>query len=164
VGKPLGKPKRIDRFIKIESSWFESPAYRDLRPVAKCLLTEFLNIYRPTRNGKLVLSTRQAAKRVGVVENTVINAFHELVEHGFLILTSPHSWTQGMAREFELTIRGMDVRVSKDSWKNWQPGKPVATLYRKKNTTSKTEADCLNKCSTTALNSEALQEARIIAS
>ena len=139
----LGKIKTKDKFIMLESSWFESPAYRDLRPVAKCLLTEFLHICFPGRNGKLVLSTRQAAKRVGVVENTVGNAFHELVEHGFLILTSPHSWMQGMAREFELTIRGIDTRVSKDSWKQWQPGKPVATLYRKKNTTSKTEVVCL---------------------
>ena len=163
MGKSLGITKSKDRFIKIESSWFESPAYRDLRPVAKCLLTEFLNIYRPGRNGKLVLSIRQAARRVGVVENTVIKAFHELVEHGFLILTSPHRWMQGMAREFELTIRGMDVRVPRDSWKQWQPGKPVATLYRKKNTTSKTEADCLNNCSTTASVSEALLKTRIIA-
>ena len=144
----------------MESSWFESSAYRDLCPVARCLLTEFLNICFPGRNGHLVLSTRQAAKRVDVAENTVIKAFHELVEHGFLILTSPHCWTQGMAREFELTIRGMGVRVPRDSWNQWQPGKPVAALY-KKNTTSKTEADCLNNCSTTALNSEVLYKSRI---
>ena len=132
MGKPLRKTKFIDRFIKIESKWFESPAYRDLRPVAKCLLNEFLNIYRPTRNGKLSLSTRNAAERIGVAENTVINAYHDLVEHGFLILTSHHNWTQGMAREFELTVRGIDVRAPKDSWREWKPGKPVATLYRKK--------------------------------
>jgi len=132
VGKPLGKTKPKDRFIKIESKWFESPAYRDLRPVSKCLLIEFLNIYRPTRNGSLSLSTRNAAERIGVAENTVINAYHDLVEHGFLILTSHHNWMQGMAREFELTIRGIGVRVAKDSWREWKPGKPVATLYRKK--------------------------------
>jgi len=142
VGKPLRKTKFIDRFIKIESKWFESPAYRDLRPVAKCLLNEFLNIYRPTINGKLSLSTRNAAERIGVAENTVINAYHDLVEHGFLILTSHQKWMQGMAREFELTVRGIDVRAPKDSWREWKPGKPVATLYRK-NPTSKTEVVCL---------------------
>ena len=132
MGKSLGKTKPIDRFIMIESKWFESSAYRDLRPVAKCLLIGFLNIYRPTRNGSLSLSTRNAAERIGVAENTVINAYHDLVEHGFLILTSHQNWMQGMAREFELTVRGIDVRVAKDSWKQWKPGKPVATLYRKK--------------------------------
>ena len=132
MGKSVGKTKPKVRFIKIESNWFESPAFRDLRPVAKCLLIEFLNIYRPTRNGSLSLSTRNAAERIGVAENTVINAYHDLVEHGFLILTSHQKWMQGMAREFEFTVSGIDVRVAKDSWKQWKPGKPVATLYRKK--------------------------------
>ncbi len=132
MGKSLGKAKPKDRFIKIESSWFESPAFRDLCPLSRCLLIEFVSIYRPGRNGELVLSTRQAAKRIGVAENTVIKAFHDLVEHGFLILTSHQNWMQGMAREFELTVMGIDLRVSKDSWKQWKPGKPVATLYRKK--------------------------------
>ena len=143
MGKPLGKTISKERFIKIESHWFESPAYRDLRPVARCLLTEFINIYRPDRNGTLSLSTRNAAKRIGVAENTIIKAFNDLVGHGFLILTSHQIWTQGMAREFELTVRNMGLRVAKDSWKLWQPGKPVATLYCKKNTTSKTEVVCL---------------------
>ena len=132
MGKSLRKVRSKDRFIKIESSWFESPAFRDLCPLSRCLLIEFVSIYRPGRNGELVLSTRQAAKRIGVAENTVIKAFHDLVEHGFLILTSHQNWMQGMAREFELTVMGIDLRVSKDSWKQWKPGKPVATLYRKK--------------------------------
>lgn len=132
MGKSLGKPKPKGRFIKIESRWFESPAFRDLCPLSRCLLIEFVSIYRPGRNGELVLSTRQAAKRIGVAENTIINAFHDLVEHGFLILTSHQKWMQGMAREFELTVRGIDVRAPKDSWKEWKPGKPVATLYCKK--------------------------------
>ena len=132
MGKSLGKTKLIDRFIMIEPKWFESSAYRDLRPVSKCLLIEFINIYRPSRNGRLSLSTRKAAERIGVAENTIIKAFHDLVEHGFLILTSPHIWTQGMAREFELTVKAKDLRVAKDSWKQWKPGKPVAILYRKK--------------------------------
>jgi len=132
VGNSLGKPKSKDRYVKIESSWFESPAFRDLCPLSRCLLIEFVSIYRPGRNGKLVLSTRQAAKRIGVAENTVIKSFHDLVEHGFLILTSHQKWMQGMAREVELTVRGKDVRAPKDSWREWKPGKPVATLYRKK--------------------------------
>ena len=132
MGKSLGKAKPKDRFIKIESSWFESPAFRDLCPLSRCLLIEFVSIYRPGRNGELVLSTRQAAKRIGVAENTVIKSFHDLVEHGFLILTSHQKWMQGMAREFELTVRGIDVRAPKDSWRQWKPEKPVATLYCKK--------------------------------
>jgi len=132
MGNSLGKTKKKSRFLQIECEWFNSPAYRDLSPTAVCLLLEFLNVYYPNRNGRLSISTRDASKKIGVSENTCIKAFHGLVEHGFLILTNHHNWTQGKAREFELTVKPLDNRVAKDSWKQWEPDKPVGELPKRK--------------------------------
>ena len=133
MGNPLAKPKSKGRYLKIEADWFEGLAFRDLSTKARCLLTEFIHIYRPGLNGKLSISTRNASARLAISENTCIKAFRELVEHGFLILTNHENWIQGKAREFELTVRPIEGRVQKDSWKQWEPGKPVSELpIRKK--------------------------------
>ena len=132
MARPLTSTRAKTRYIKIEADWFESPAYRDLTLTARCLLTEFLNVYRPSRNGKLSISTRNAAVRLSVTENTCIKAFRDLVEHGFLILTNHENWIQGKAREFELTVRPVNGRVQKDSWKEWEFGKPVSVLPQRK--------------------------------
>jgi hypothetical protein len=132
MGNPLTRTKKKSRFLKIECEWFNSSAFRDLTPVAVCLLLEFLNVYYPSRNGRLSISTRDASKKIGVSENTCIKAFHDLVEHGFLILTNHHNWTQGKAREFELTVKPLEGRVAKNSWNRWEPGKPVGELPKRK--------------------------------
>ncbi len=132
MGKPLAKTKTKGRFLTIEAYWFESAGYRDLSMTARSLLTEFINIYRPGRNGKLSISVRHASGLLSVSENTCIKAFKELVEHGFLTLTNHENWVQGRAREFELTVRSVDGRVQSDKWMEWEPGKPVAELPRKK--------------------------------
>jgi hypothetical protein len=132
MGSALGKSRSTVRYFKTEADWFESPAFRDLSLKARCLLTEFLNIYRPGRNGKLSISTRHASERLAVAENTCIKAFGELVEHGFLVLTNHENWIQGRAREFELTVRPVDGRTQSDKWMMWEPGKPVSKLPNRK--------------------------------
>ena len=133
MGRPLGSAKKKVRFIQIEADWFESPAYRDLSMTARNLLIEFINIYRPGRNGKLSISTKNAAKLLSLSENTCIKAYRELAEHGFLCLTNYENWMQGKARQFELTIRPTEGSVEKDSWKKWEPGETVFTLPETKN-------------------------------
>ena len=38
-------------------------------------------------NGKINLSVRQAAKRLGVTKNTAVKAFHDLQAKGFIVVT-----------------------------------------------------------------------------
>ena len=133
MGSPIAKTRAKIRYIKLEADWFESPAFRDLTMTARCLLIEFLNVYRPGRNGELSISTRKASARLSVSENTAIKAYRALSEHGFLILTNHENWIQGKAREFELTIRPVGIRVAKDSWRKWEPGKAVFELPGRKN-------------------------------
>ena len=148
--KPLGKAQLKSRYIKKESEWFESPAYRDLTSNAKCLLDEFLNIYRPGRNGDLTLSIRDATERLHISVNTCGKAYHELVEHGFLVLTDHEDWMNGMARAFELTVRDNDNRQAKHLWRFWKPGSPVNTLPEKLKRRSQNLGGTVSKIKTVA--------------
>jgi len=105
---------------------------------------EFQLIYRPGRNGHLSISTRRAVELLRVSENTVKNAFYELVEHGFLALSKGEVLAQRMAREWRLTIEPCNGREPTDDWRNWEPGKPVATIFRKKTWDQKRGQNCPN--------------------
>ncbi len=134
--------RRSGSYIKKHEEWMSSPAYRDLKPTARCLLDEFQRIYRPTRNGQLCIGTRKAADLCNVSENTAGNAFHELVEHGFIVLTKGELWMERKTREWRLTIEPTNNREPTDEWKRWAAGKPVATLPRK-NPTLNLRQNCL---------------------
>lgn len=125
------------QYIQKDSEWLESPAYRDLRPLARCLLEEFLIVYRPTRNGKLSLPTKRAAARLGVTENTILSAYDDLIEHGFLVLVSSEQWVERMAREWRLTMMPSGNREPSDDWKRWEADQPVRRTRRRKNSRSK---------------------------
>lgn len=118
-------------FIRKDSEWLESPAYRDLSVLARCLFEEFLIIYRPDRNGKLSISIRRAAERLKVSENTACNAFGELVEHGFIKLELFEHWQQRRAREWTLTIFPIGGKEPTDDWREWMPNKPVRLAPKK---------------------------------
>lgn len=115
------KPRRAGSYIQKHEEWLSSPAYRDLSCAARCLLDEFLRVYRPGRNGTLSISQRNAASLLGVHKNTATKAFRELDDHGFLVLTQGQYWQEGKAREWHLTIEVHEGREPTDNWKHWTP-------------------------------------------
>ena len=123
--------RRKSRYIQKYFEWLESPAYRDLTPLARCLLDEFQMIYLPSRNGRLNLPLARAAERLGVSENTAMHAYDALIEHGFLALAEPSDWVQRRARLWRLTFEECGGREPTDDWKKWEPTKPVAVIHRK---------------------------------
>ena len=132
MGKGLSH-KRKGGYIRKWEVVLASPAYRDLSPPARCLLDEFQRIYRPGRNGKLSISTSNAAKLINVSQPTASKAFYELVEHGFLILVQGQLWMERKAREWRLTIEEYNGREPTDEWRQWERDKPVAVkpLHKK---------------------------------
>lgn len=50
----------------------------------RCLEMELKALYNGINNGDLFLSVCEAAKRLGVANNTAEKAFKELEEHGFI--------------------------------------------------------------------------------
>ena len=100
--KPL---KRKGGYIMRHEKMLESPAYRDLKPPARCLLEEFQRKFRPSRQGRLSISVKNAACLVGVTKSTISKAFRELESHGFIKLTRGELWQQRKAGQWKSTNR-----------------------------------------------------------
>lgn len=103
------KSSATEHFTKMIRSSMETPAWRALSPVAQALYPWLKLEWRGPKfnnNGKIQLSVRQAAERLGVTRNTASKAFHELQEKGFIVMTTPaHLGLAGYARSpcFEIT-------------------------------------------------------------
>lgn len=129
------RPRKFRRpgyWFPVWADWFDSPAFRDLSPAARCLLMEFLHIYRPGRNGQLAISVQSAMDRVGCSKGTAQQAFRELAEHGFIKLREGERWQERKAREFALTIEPVNGHEPTDDWQRWDPDKPAESLPRKR--------------------------------
>ena len=127
--------RRSGAFLQQHEQWLTSPAYRDLKCDARCLLTEFQRLYRPDRNGKLSISLVNASTLLRVHPDTAGRAFDDLVEHGFLILRKGELWQRRLAREWELTIYPYEGHEPGDDWQGWKPGNHVRQVPRRKNRT-----------------------------
>lgn len=133
----MSKPKsrkfrRPGYWFAIHADWFDSAAFRDLSPAARCLLMEFLHLHRPGRNGQLSISVQNAMERVGCSKGTAQHAFRELAEHGFIKLKEGERWQERKAREFALTIEPVNGHEPTDEWRDWRQEKPVEQLPRKR--------------------------------
>lgn len=138
----MAKQVSKEHHIRLNDSLLESPAYLDLKPPARALLIEFLRIHRPSRNGRLSISTRDAAERVNTTEPTVLKAFEELATHGFIRLTNHENWMERKAREWSLTMLPVGNHEPRNDWMNWTPGANLCPLpaKKKKSSTKKTGA------------------------
>lgn len=123
--------KREGGWFPVCREWLNSEAYRDLSPLARCLLTEFQNIHYNGRNGHLSISVENAAHRLNVTQKTARAPFHELAEHGFIALTKGEYWQERKAREWRLTFYGCNGREPTDEWRLWKPGQPVVQIPKK---------------------------------
>lgn len=109
-------------FVMLYRHYTNSPAYKDLKPPAKVLLLEFLEICFPQeRNGRLSISVNNAAKKLNISKPTAIKAFTELVEHGFIVLTNGERWQERKAREWRLTVMPCNGRQPSNEWQLWSP-------------------------------------------
>lgn len=137
--------RRSGGFVQKWEEILSSPAYRDLKPVARCLIEEFQRIYRPGRNGQLSISTKNAATLLNVTEPTAIKAFIEVEQHGFIKLSEGHSWVERRAREWRLTFEpGNKNQEPTDEWRDWRPKKNIR-LKKQGQTCSKNDGSLLKK-------------------
>lgn len=91
TNKP-GKSGRNElvRWVRLDHSIMNTPAYRSLSPNARSLLFEIIKRHNLSNNGSLWLSVRDAAALMGVVDLKAASAaFNELETMGFIMMTSP---------------------------------------------------------------------------
>lgn len=113
----------------------ETPAWRALSVTAQALYPWLkLEWHGPkaNNNGKISLSVRQAADRLGVGINTAARAFHDLQAKGFIVVASPACLGiegQGPSPLYELTeiaMPGTDSAMGRKLFKDWQEGNDLA--------------------------------------
>lgn len=86
--KKRGRAKRRRRdgphFIQLFRYVLDSAAYVSLSLAARCALIELNRGFNGGNNGKIVLSERALAERMGCHRDTVRRALHELTDKGFI--------------------------------------------------------------------------------
>ncbi len=76
------------RFVRLDHSLLNSPAFCALTTTARALMIELAMLENGSNNGSLYLSIRDATARLGLSDNTAAqNAFNELQEMGFIEMT-----------------------------------------------------------------------------
>jgi DNA-binding transcriptional ArsR family regulator len=95
-----GRSKGEEQYLPIPFSMSRSPAFRSLSGPALKVWVELRCRYNGANNGRLSLSFRQAAERLGLGKSTVARAFKELVEKGFLKLRKAGRWYGRQATEW----------------------------------------------------------------
>ena len=106
----------------------ENAAWRALDPKAQVLhIWLHLEWKGPkfNNNGKIRLSYRQAAAKIGIGINAVMGAFHQLQAKGFILITKRGSLgVEGEARgpTYELTDIGLPNQTPKLLFLKWKEG------------------------------------------
>lgn len=130
-GRSKGESKHVRHYL-----WQTScPAWQSLSMNARCLEMELKALYDGTNNGKLFLSIREAAKRLGIADNTASKAFKELEEKGFIKSKQKGSfkWKTRHATSWILTEFEYNNQLATKDFMRWQP--------QEKNTDAKFNTD-----------------------
>lgn len=78
------------KFVKLDHWIFEHPSYRALSLGARGLFWELIRKYDGYNNGRLFLSHRMAALRLGCSRNTVGRYYKELEHADFIVKIRGH--------------------------------------------------------------------------
>jgi hypothetical protein len=99
------------RFVQLFWYVLDSPAYQSLSSKARALLIEICRRYDGANNGRLILSVREAAERLGCHTGTAVSAFRELVARGFVEVAKRGAFSLKYrhATEWRLTFYRCDV-------------------------------------------------------
>lgn len=145
MGRDKRNEERGEHWTKLVRTMMETPAWRALSPTAQALYPWIKFEWKGPKannNGKISITVRQAAERLGVANDTAAKAFQELQAKGFLHVTEiARLGVQGTAQSttYELTeipVPGSDSHSGRRLYMTWREGAdyPVvkATIHRAK--------------------------------
>lgn len=137
MGRDKRNEQRVEHWTQMIRSTMETPAWRNLSTTAQALYPWLKFEWRGPKannNGRIRLSVREAAKRLGVSVNTAGRAFHDLQAKGFLVVTEhARLGLSGEAKSpsyelTELALPHAKPNVGQKLFEKWQAGHdyPVA--------------------------------------
>jgi DNA-binding transcriptional regulator YhcF (GntR family) len=118
-------------FIQLYRYMLNCPAYESLSPWARAALVEVQRGYNGSNNGRIILSVRDVAKRLGCHRDTAGRALQELIDKGFIEprIKGAFSVKFKRATEWRLNDRRCDATGMGQSqaFMKWQgPEQPTA--------------------------------------
>jgi DNA-binding transcriptional MocR family regulator len=100
-----------------------SAAWQSLSCEARAILVELYALYDASNNGRLFLSVREAASRVGVGKSTAASALAQLIDRGFIRPNVKGAFTlkQRHATSWVLTEFEHAGQLATKDFMRWQP-------------------------------------------
>lgn len=133
MGRSRSKPKAPCRADTRGGQWaglpwvvIDSAAYQALSLYARAVLVEIVRRMDGFNNGKIAISQREIAARLGTSNFRAIGkAIAELMQHGFLEVSAEGEWAQRKAREYLLTFvstqKGHLIIPATNDYLHWAP-------------------------------------------
>lgn len=127
-----GRSRPSEHFARLTRSIMEEPAWGAMPTRAQALYPWLMLEWRGqdhNNNGKVRLSVRQAAQKMGVSTNTAAAAFHDLQAKGFIVVREKAVLgLEGHAKSpaYELTdfpMPGIVPQVGRKLFREWREGK-----------------------------------------
>ena len=131
MGRDKRNEKRGEHFTKMIRTTMEEPAWRALSPTAQALYPWLRLEWKgpeANNNGKIRMSVRQAADRLGVWPDAASRAFHDLQAKGFIVMTeAARLGVEGAAKSpaYEITeikLPHGDGNDGRKLYRQWRPG------------------------------------------
>jgi hypothetical protein len=121
-----GRSTTKGRFAGIPLEVGTSEAWRRASPVARALLVEVAFLYFGSNNGRLGLSARQGAERLGCSKDTAARCFRELQDRGILEASRIGKFeakSTPLASEWRLTWKKCDRsgKLPSFAYRHWEP-------------------------------------------
>jgi hypothetical protein len=118
-----GRTIKRDRFLQLPHFLLTSEAWKSLSPIERTLFIEVAQRYNGHNNGEIGLGVRAAGEALHVRPQTVGNAFHVLIEAGFLKVgrDSAFNVKSRLAREWIVTLFPHGDRLASRDFMHWRP-------------------------------------------
>lgn len=120
-----GRSKGGGKFVALPEFMLSTDAWRMASPVARAILIEVLRLFNGANNGRLAMSARDAADRVGCSKDTAARGLRELQEHGLLEQASAGYFSRRSpkATEWRVAWHRCDVSnaLPSKSFLRWAP-------------------------------------------
>ncbi len=142
MGRDKRNESRGEHFARLPRSLMETDAWRALSSSAQALYPWLkLEWHGPkaNNNGRISLSVRQAAQKLGMNPKTMTRAFHDLQAKGFIAQTKPPVLGLAGAGEspcYELTeieLPNANIRGGRALYKQWVEGQDFPVLLARSN-------------------------------
>ena len=129
MGRDKRNEKRSEHWTQMIRSMMEEPAWRALSPNAQAAYPWLKLEWRgpnANNNGKIRLSVRQLAQRMGTTRDTAARAIHQLQAKGFVVIKTPACLgTSGAAKAPELELTELALPGQRDGRKLYRDWKPT---------------------------------------